>query len=390
MHIAIVTGEASGDILGSRLIKALYQHNPDIVFEGIAGKEMIAAGCTALYPMEKLAVMGFSEVLPRLRELLSIRKTLIKRWQRNPPDLFVGIDAPDFNLKLEASLHKKGIKTAHYVSPSLWAWRENRVKKIKGNLDQMLTLFPFEVDFYKKHHIPAIFVGHPLADEIPLSTNQATHQATHQATNQQAAKKILALKNAYTLAILPGSRSGEIKRLAPDFLKALTQLHKKHPDWQFIVPLINPQIRQQFEILLQQNAPQLPLKLIDSNSRTVMTAADQILMASGTAVLEGMLINRPMIAAYRVAPLTAFIIRSFKMIKSRYYTLPNNLCNEALVPELIQEQVTVKNIVQAVEKQFTQSQQTREYCKQRFNEIHLQLRKNASQQAAEVLFKLIK
>jgi lipid-A-disaccharide synthase len=378
MRIAIVTGEASGDILGSRLIKALYQHNPDIVFEGIAGKEMIDAGCTALYPMEKLAVMGFSEVLPRLRELLSIRKTLIKRWQLNPPDLFVGIDAPDFNLKLEASLHKKGIKTAHYVSPSVWAWRENRVKKIKGNIDQMLTLFPFEVDFYNKHHIPATFVGHPLADEIPLKTNR------------QAAKKHLALKNAkHTLAILPGSRNGEIKRLAPDFLRALKQLHKKHPDWQFVVPLINPQIRQQFEALLQQIAPQLPIKLIDSNSRTVMTAADQILMASGTAVLEGMLINRPMIAAYRVAPLTAFIIRTFKMIKSTYYTLPNNLCNEALVPELIQEQVTAENITQTVEKQFLQNQQITEYCEQRFDEMHLQLRKNASQQAAEVLFKLI-
>lgn len=378
MHIAIVTGEASGDILASRLIKALYQHNPNIIFEGIAGKEMIEAGCTALYPMEKLAVMGFSEVLPRLRELLSIRKTLIKRWQLNPPDLFVGIDAPDFNLKLEASLHKKGIKTAHYVSPSVWAWRESRVKKIKGNIDQMLTLFPFEVDFYTKHHIPATFVGHPLADEIPLQSNQ------------QTAKKQLALNDVpYTLAVLPGSRSGEIKYLAPDFLNALKQLHKNHPDWQFIVPLINPQIRQQFETLLQQIAPQIPISLIDSNSRTVMTAADQILMASGTAVLEGMLINRPMVAAYRVAPLTAFIIRTFNMIKSSYYTLPNNLCNEALVPELIQEQITAENIVQAIEKQFSQNQQLTEYRKQRFHKMHRQLRKNASQQAAKVLFKLM-
>ncbi len=378
MHIAIVAGEASGDILGSRLIIAMLQQNPDLKFEGIAGAEMVASGCHALYPMEKLAVMGFSEVLPKLREILSIRKALLQRWQQNPPDLFIGIDAPDFNLKLEALLHKKGIKTAHYVSPSVWAWRAGRVKKIKGNIDQMLTLFPFEVDFYKKHQIPATFVGHPLADEIPLQTDQ------------QAAKKQLGLADAkHTLAILPGSRSGEIKRIAPDFLQALKQLHQHHPDWQFVVPLINAKIRQQFEALIEQIAPLLPITLIQSQSRTVMTAADQILMASGTAVLEGMLINRPMIAAYRVTASTAFIIRTFKMIKSKYYTLPNNLCDEYLVPELIQEQVTADNICTEIEKQFQQSQQQRDYCYKRFHEIHLELRKKASQRAAEVLTALL-
>jgi lipid-A-disaccharide synthase len=378
MQIAIVAGEASGDLLGSRLIKALQQYHPDILFEGIAGVEMITAGCNTLYPIERLSIMGFSEVLPRLHELLSMRKALVQRWQQNPPDLFIGIDAPDFNLKLEALLHKKGIKTVHYVSPSIWAWRENRVKKIKGNIDHMLTLFPFEVDFYQQHHIPATFVGHPLADEIPLISDQ------------QAARNVLALKDAaHTLAILPGSRTGEIKRIAPHFLYALKQLHQNHPEWQFIVPLITPKIRQQFEILQQHIAPQLPIRLFDANSRTVMTASDQILMASGTAVLEGMLINKPMIAAYRVAAPTAFIIRLFKMIKSDYYTLPNNLCSEALVPELIQEKVTPANIVQAVEKQYKQSPQQQQYCQQRFQEIHLQLKKNASEQAATVLLRLL-
>jgi lipid-A-disaccharide synthase len=378
MRIAIVVGEASGDILGSRLINAMLQYHPETVFEGIAGTEMIAAGCSALYPMEKLAVMGFSEVLPRLRELLTMRNALLKHWQQNPPDLFIGIDAPDFNLKLEALLHKKGIKTAHYVSPSIWAWRENRVKKIKGNIDQMLTLFPFEVDFYNKHQIPATFVGHPLADEIPLQSDR------------QAAKRQLGLENTkYTLAVLPGSRSGEIKRLTPDFIQALKLIYKMHPDWQFIVPLINPQIRQQFESLLAQIAPLLPVILIDGQSRRVMSAAEQILMASGTAVLEGMLINRPMIAAYRVTATTAFIIRTFKMIKSKYYTLPNNLCNEYLVPELIQEQVTADNIYQEVEKQYQQSQQQRDYRQQCFYNMHIQLRKNASQCAARVLLELI-
>ncbi len=378
MRIAIIAGEASGDILGSRLIKALLQYNPNIEFEGIAGEEMIAAGCHTLYPIEKLSVMGFSEVLPRLLELLSLRKTLVQRWLENPPHLFIGIDAPDFNLKLEANLHKKGIKTLHYVSPSIWAWRESRVKKIKGNIDQMLTLFPFEVDFYKKHQIPATFVGHPLADEIPLQSDQ------------QAARKNLKLNQQYTLAILPGSRSGEIKRLAPDFLKALRLIHNKHPDWQFVIPLVNKKIRQQFETLQQKIAPQLPLHLVDRQSRNVMTAADQILMASGTAVLEGMLINRPMIAAYRVSRLTAFIIRRFKMIKSKYYTLPNNLCNQYLVPELIQEEVTANNLMQAVEKQFQQNSQQREHDRQCFHQIHQQLRQNASQKAAKVVLKLLK
>lgn len=378
MQIAIVAGEASGDLLGSRLIKALQQQHPNILFEGIAGAEMIAVGCNALYPIDRLSIMGFSEVLPRLNELLSIRKALVLRWQQTPPDLFIGIDAPDFNLKLEALLHKKGIKTVHYVSPSIWAWRENRIKKIKGNIEHMLTLFPFEVDIYKQHQIPATFVGHPLADEIPIDSDQ------------QAARKKLALKDkTHTLAVLPGSRSGEIKRIAPDFLHALKRLHQTHPDWQFLVPLINPQIRQQFDALRQQIAPQLPITLFNANSRTVMTASDQILMASGTAVLEGMLINRPMIAAYRVAAPTAFVIRLFKMIKSDYYTLPNNLCKEALVPELIQEKVTADNIVQAVEKQYKQTPQQAQYCQQRFQEIHLQLKKNASEQAAKVVLRLL-
>ena len=379
MRIAIIAGEVSGDILGSRLIKALLLHNPEIKFEGIAGEEMIAVGCSALYPMEKLAVMGFSEILPRLHELLSIRKTLIQRWQQNPPNLFIGIDAPDFNLKLEAILHNKGIKTVHYVSPSIWAWRESRVKKIKGNIDQMLTLFPFEVDFYKKHQIPATFVGHPLADEIPLQSDQ------------QQARESLGLDNkSHLLAVLPGSRNGEIKRLAPDFLQALILIHQKHPDWQFVVPLINNKIRLQFETLQQQIAPLLSITLINGQSRTVMTAADQILMASGTAVLEGMLINRPMIAAYRVSAVTAFIIRSFKMIKSKYYTLPNNLCDEYLVPELIQEDVTANNMLLEIEKQFQQSTQQRDYHSQRFHAMHLQLRQNASQQAAKTILALLK
>ncbi len=378
MRIAIVVGEASGDILGSRLIKSLHQQHPDILFEGVAGAEMIAAGCEPLYPMEKLAVMGFTEVLPRLRELLKIRKDLVHRWQNNPPDVFIGIDAPDFNLKLEALLQQKKIPTIHYVSPSVWAWRESRVKKIKGNIDLMLTLFPFEVDFYKRHKIPAKFVGHPLADEIPLHSDKQTLR-----------KKLSLSATAHILAILPGSRTGEIKRLAPDFLQGVKLLHQKHPDWQFVIPFINTNIRQQFANLQQTIAPDVPIVFVAGQSRKVMAAADQILMASGTAVLEGMLINRPMVAAYRVSALTAFIIRRLNMIKTKYFTLPNNLCDELLVPELIQEQVTAENIVKAIEKQFLQDKQQRDYEKQRFHDMHLSLRQNASEQAAKAILKMI-
>ena len=374
MRIAIVVGEASGDILGSRLIKALQQQHPNIQFEGVAGAEMVAAGCEPLYPMEKLAVMGFSEVLPRLRELLKMRKDLVTRWQENPPDLFVGIDAPDFNLKLEALLHQHNIPTVHYVSPSVWAWRENRVKKIKGNIDLMLTLFPFEVDFYKRHQIPATFVGHPLADEIPLHSDKQTLR-----------KKLGLNSNAHILAVLPGSRTGEIKRIAPDFLRGLILLHKKYPDWQFVTPLINKDIYKQFDTLKQDIAPKIPIVFIDGQSRSVLAAADQILMASGTAVLEGMLINRPMVAAYRVSALTAFIIRRFNMLKTKYFTLANNLCDEMLVPELIQEDLTAENILEEIEKQFLQNKKQRDYEKQRFHDMHLLLRKNASEQAAKAI-----
>ena len=378
MRIALVAGEVSGDVLGSRLIAALKTYYPDATFEGIAGAEMQKAGCESLYPMETLSIMGYAEVLPRLPKLLKIRKNLIQRWRNNPPDLMIGIDAPDFNLKLEKKLYQAGITTAHYVSPSIWAWKEGRVKKMQGAMDLMLTLFPFEVDFYKKHNVPAKFVGHPLADEIPLESDC-----------ENARRQLGLSQDAFVLAVLPGSREGEISKLAPDFLKGVKALSKRHPDWQFVVPLVNKSIETHFDLLKKEFAPHVPMTYIDGQSRTVMEASNQILMASGTAVLEGMLVGRPMVAAYRVAPLTARIIRLFKMIKSKYYTLPNNLADDYLVPELIQEEVTAENIVTEVEKQFKQSKQVQEKSKQRFKEIHIQLKQNASQKAAQALHKLL-
>ena len=376
--IAIIAGEVSGDLLGSRLISALKKHYPDAQFEGIAGKEMQAQACECLYPMERLSVMGFTEVLSRLFELVSMRKKLVQRWLDNPPDLFIGIDAPDFNLALEAKLHQQGIPSVHYVSPSIWAWREKRVKKIQGNLDLMLTLFPFEVDFYRKHQVKAQFVGHPLADEIPFKVDTL------------AARKSLNLPLDQTiLAILPGSRRGEIKRLSPAFLQAAVQIQIKYPQLYFVTPMVNQEIQQQFEAIKQKIAPDLAIHYIDGQSRQVMTAADTLLMASGTAILEGMLVGKPMLAAYKVSASTAAIIRLFKMIKAPYFTLPNNLAGEALVPELIQEEVTCENIVKQLQILFEQDEQA-DYRQQRFTEIHRQLAINSSQSAANAIINLYK
>ncbi len=373
-RIAIIAGEASGDLLAARLILALRQRCPALQFEGIAGVEMQAAGCHSLFPLEKLSVMGLVEVLVHLPELLSIRKQLFERWRDNPPDLFIGVDAPDFNLPLAAKLHAIGIPTVHYVSPSVWAWRAKRVRKMRGNIDLMLTLFPFEVDFYHKHGITAEFVGHPLADEVDFDASRGT---ARQQLGLPLDKRIL--------AILPGSRSGEVRRLAADFWQAALQLQQKYPDLQCVTPAASPRLRQELEAIRQQTAPGLRLTVLDGQSRTLMQAADYILLASGTAVLEGMLAGRLMVAAYRVAPLTAWLIRTFKLLKVRFVTLPNNLAGEELVPELLQEQVTPAHLVVALENLFTLSAERQQYTLQRFQALHQQLRKTASDSAANAI-----
>ena len=378
MKIAIVAGEVSGDILGARLIEALKAYYPDAEFEGIAGPEMQAQGCQSLFEMDRLSVMGFTEVLGRLGELMGIRKSLLQRWTDSPPDVFIGIDAPDFNIWLEKRLHAQSTLSVHYVSPSIWAWRQSRVKKFVGNLDLMLALFPFEVDFYKQHKVPVTFVGHPLADEIPLQNDK-----------QEARKRLNLALEPFTLAVLPGSRAGEIHRIAPDFLAALKTLHKQHPDWQWVCPLVNDKIAEQFKALHQELAAEVPIQWVSGQSRTVMKASDQILMASGTAVLEGMLVGRPMVAAYRVAAFTGWIIQRLGMIKSPFYTLPNNLANELLVPELIQQELTPEAVIEAVETQFNQSFEQKNQFLQRFQDIHKTLKQGASQQAAAAIHQLL-
>lgn len=373
-RIAIIAGEASGDLLAARLIMALHQHDPDLTFEGIAGKEMQAAGCSSLFSLEKLSVMGLVEVLQHLPELLSIRRQLVERWCHDPPDLFIGVDAPDFNLPLAKRLHAKGIPTVHYVSPSVWAWRQGRVRKMQGNIDLMLTLFPFEVEFYRQHRICAEFVGHPLADEVVFDGDRA------------AARQQLQLPQTQRIiAVLPGSRAGEIRRLAPDFLLAAQQLHQRHPDWVFAIPVVNTRLRNLLLQLQQEHAPTLPILLLDGQSRTLMQAADVILLASGTAVLEGMLAGRLMVAAYRVAPLTMWLLRTFKLLKVKYVTLPNHLAGEALVPEILQEHISPHSLAQAVENMLALSAERRTYILQQFQKLHVQLQKNASQTAANVI-----
>ena len=378
MKIAIIAGEVSGDILGSRLIEALRIAYPEASFEGIGGKEMQAQGLVPLFDMERLSVMGFTEVLGRFRELWGIRKTLLNRWLQTPPDLFVGIDAPDFNIWLEKRLHANKVPAVHYVSPSIWAWRQSRVKKFVGNLDLMLALFPFEADFYREHSVPVEFVGHPLADEVPLQSDRI-----------EARQHLSLPVEPFVLGVLPGSRLGEIKRIGPDFLIALKTIHQNHPNWVFVTPLATPKVAERFKVLHQAHAPDVPIQYINGQSRDVMAASDQILMASGTAVLEGMLVGRPMVAAYRVAAFTGWVIQRLGMIKSKYYTLPNNLANENLVPELIQQQLTSEAVIEAVEKQFAESADKKAYRLKRFNEIHQTLRKDASKQAVKAIVKLL-
>jgi lipid-A-disaccharide synthase len=375
MRIGIVAGEASGDLLGAGLISAIKQRYPDAVFEGIAGPQMIAAGATSLFPMDRLSVMGIVEVLGRYRELLGIRRQLAKHFRDNPPDVLIGIDAPDFTLGLEKQLRQVGIKTVHYVSPSVWAWRQRRVKKIAKSTDLMLTLFPFEATFYEQHHVPVKFVGHPLADTIPMSVDKL------------AARKSLGLSPGNTiLAMLPGSRSNELHYLATTFIETVRWLRQRHPGLEVVVPLANEVRRAQFEQALAQVSDAPEMILVDGQSREVMAAADVVLLASGTAALEAMLLKRPMVVAYKLSPLTYWLAK--RLVKVKNVSLPNLLANETLVPELIQHDATPEKLGQAV-LSYLEDTSLNHRVNQRFNEIHQSLRQDASQQAATAVLDLI-
>ncbi len=373
-RIAIIAGEASGDLLAARLIKALLARYPDLQFEGIAGPEMQAAGCRSFFPMEKLSVMGLVEVLKDLPELLSIRKQLLQTWRADPPDLFIGVDAPDFNLPLAAKLHDLGVATVHYVSPSIWAWRERRIKKIQGHIDLMLTLFPFEVDFYQRHGVNARFVGHPLADEIVFDADKVS---ARQALGLHEARNVL--------AVLPGSRRSEVKALGAVFLQTAWRLQQQYPDLQIVIPIVRPALQLWLETIRHKLTPALQVHYLQGQSRTLMQAADYILLASGTAALEAMLAGRLMVAAYRVSELTRFLLRVFRLLKVRYVTLPNHMADEALIPELLQQQANAPELLKAMQELIALPPERQDYLLKRFQEMQQQLQGNASKAAADAI-----
>ncbi|PIA70848.1 lipid-A-disaccharide synthase [Pseudomonas sediminis] len=369
IRVALVAGEASGDILGSGLMQAIKQRYPDAEFIGVGGARMEAEGLKSYFPMERLAVMGLVEVLGRLFELLGRRRQLARDLIAAQPDVFIGIDAPDFNLGLELKLRRAGIKTVHYVSPSVWAWRQKRVLKIREACDLMLTLFPFEAQFYDEHQVPVRFVGHPLADAIPQQADRA------------AAREALDLpQDEPVVALMPGSRGGEVARLGELFLEAAIRLRALRPGVRFLLPCATPERREQLEQMLAGR--DLPLTLLNGRSHEALAACDAVLIASGTATLEALLYKRPMVVAYRVAPLTYRILK--RLVKSPYISLPNLLAERLLVPELIQDAATPEALAQAVAPLIDGGQVQTEG----FDVIHRALRRDASQSAADAVLKL--
>ena len=379
IRIGIVAGEASGDILGSSLMQAIKSKYADVTFEGVGGPLMIAEGFNSHFPMDRLSVMGFVEPLKRLPELLRLRRGLKKHFISSPPDLFIGIDSPDFTLNIELALRNKGILTAHYVSPSVWAWRQGRVKKIAKAVDRMLTLLPFEAEFYHQHNIPVTFVGHPLADKFSIELDQLAIQ-------KQAARDTLSLDDDATIvALLPGSRGGEVKMLGQSFIETARWCLHQRADLKFVIPAANDQRRQQLEALLQEHGNGLPITLVNGQSQKVMAAADIVLMASGTATLEALLLKKPMVVAYRLAAFSYFIVS--RLVKLPYFSLPNLLAGEAMIPEVLQNDVRPEMLGPLVLAGL--HEKTRTQIISRFTDIHKTLKLNASERAADVLLTMI-
>lgn len=369
LRIALVAGEASGDILGAGLMRALKSRHPDIDFIGVGGPLMEAEGMASYFPMERLSVMGLVEVLGRLRELLKRRKALVQTLIAEKPDVFIGIDAPDFTLNIELQLRRAGIKTVHYVSPSVWAWRQKRVLKIREGCDLMLTLLPFEARFYEEKGVPVRFVGHTLADTIPLEADKA------------AARSELGLPEGPLVALMPGSRGSEVGKLGGLFLDAAQKIRESRPDVRFVLPCANAARREQVEQLLEGR--DLPVTLLDGRSHVALAACDAVLIASGTATLEALLYKRPMVVAYRLAPVTYWILK--RLVKSPYVSLPNLLAQRMLVPELLQDAATPEALAQALLPLLgAGEEQTRS-----FDQIHRSLRLDASNQAADAVLGLI-
>ncbi len=376
--IGIVAGEASGDLLGSHLIRALKKHRPDLEFVGIAGPKMIGEGAKSLFPMERLSVRGYIEVLRHLPGLLKIRRQLLRFFLQNPPDIFIGIDAPDFNFGLERSLKRKGIRTVHYVSPSIWAWRKGRMGKVQRAVSHMLALFPFEPALYEQAGVPVTYVGHPLADILPMQPDM------------QTARENLKLKpDNLIVAMLPGSRQSEVQQLAALYVKAARLITQEQPEIQFLVPLITRETRVIFEqaIYDEQAANEnpeaaLPIQILFGHAHLAMEAADAVIVASGTATLEAALIKRPMVITYRMPALSWQLLKRMNYLP--YVGLPNILAGRFVVPELLQHDATPEKLAEATLKLISDRAMMDE-IRAEFMRIHESLRQNTEEKAAQVI-----
>jgi lipid-A-disaccharide synthase len=373
MKIGLVAGEASGDVLGAGLIRAVRARIPNAVFEGVAGPEMAAAGCEQWEPSESLAVMGIVEPLAHIPRLLRLRRGLAKRWRESPPDVFIGIDAPDFNLGLEIKLRKAGIKTAHYVSPSIWAWRPGRVKKVKKAADRVLCILPFEPALYEEHGVKAVFVGHPKAHEAP------------EIVDMEAARLRLGLDAGEVVAVMPGSRSGEVSRIGGIVAAAAREVFAARPGVRFVTPVAMPKLRPMIEQQLDETGVAEQFILLDGDSELAMSAADVVLQASGTAVLEAALLRKPTVATYRVSPLTYWIAR--RLVKLEHFTLPNLLTEQPLVPEFIQQNALPGPIAAEVVALLDDPERRRSIS-ERFDRLRAELALDADQHAADSVIEL--
>jgi len=369
---AIVAGETSGDLLGADLIQGLKKQYPNAIFEGIGGPKMQAQGFNSLFDMERLSVMGLWEPIKRLPELLSIRRSIIKRYSSQKPIVFIGIDSPDFNAKIEQKLHAVGVKTVHYVSPSVWAWRQGRIKNIKRSVDLMLTLLPFEAEFYHQHQVPVCYVGHPLAKQFP------------QQPNTSKARQALGLEaNQPTLCIMPGSRSAEVELMAKLLLDAAAKASQDlGVKLQLIVPAANQSRYDQLKKILDARSDNITL--LKQQSHQAMEAADAVLLTSGTTALEAMLLKKPMVVGYRMNPLSFKLL--FPLIKTPFISLPNLLANQPLVPELIQDQATVETLAAEVVNLYKANSTE---LVEHFNELHQQLSLDSASLATAAISQLI-
>lgn len=376
LTIGLVAGETSGDILGAGLIRALKEKVPDARFVGVAGPRMQAEGCEAWYDMEELAVMGVVEVLERLPRLLKIRRDLTRRFAELRPDAFVGIDAPDFNITLEGRLKRRGIVTIHYVSPSVWAWRQKRVFKIGRATHLVLAFLPFEKAFYDRFDVPCRFIGHTMADAMPLHPD-----------NGEARAALGLPERGPCLALLPGSRGAEVEMLSADFLRTAALLRKRFPDLRIVAPLVNEGRRRQFERIKAEVAPDLPVQLLDGRAREAMIASDAALLASGTAALECMLAKCPMVVGYRMKPFTFWLAR--RLVKTPWVSLPNLLAGRELVTELLQTECTPDRLSAAL-LPWLEDDARAAALRAEFLELHQQIRCNADEQAAQAVLDLVK